>query len=351
MIWLTWRQFRLQAAVVFGALAVLAVVLIVSGPNLVHLSPAAAAACRTDGGCSVQLSTFRHTMHMWLDILVIVVPGLVGTFWGAPLIARELETGTYRLAWTQSVSRARWLWVKLGLVGLASVAAAGALSLMVTWWSSSLDRSNMNPFGTFEQRDIVPLAYAAFAFALGVTAGAFIRRVVPAMAATLVGFVAVRVVFSNWVRLHLLAPNHQAFALNGPNLGFGSTNGGPFTLLANPPNIQGAWIYSTSIVDRSGTAITPQFVASACPKLANSLPPGAGPQGAKGVAARVQAPAGAKEVFQACVAKIGTTYHEVVAYQPSSHYWPFQWFETGIFVALAAILIGVSAWWVRRRLS
>jgi hypothetical protein len=58
-------------------------------------------------------------------------------------VARELETGTYRLAWTQSVTRTRWLAVKLGVVGLTSVAVAGLLSLMVTWWSSPIDRANL----------------------------------------------------------------------------------------------------------------------------------------------------------------------------------------------------------------
>ena len=87
---------------------------------------------------------------------MLVVPALIGMFWGAPLIARELETGTYRLAWTQGVTRKRWLAVKLGLVGLASMAVAGLLSLMVTWWSSPLDRVNADPFTLFDQRGIVP---------------------------------------------------------------------------------------------------------------------------------------------------------------------------------------------------
>ena len=107
---------------------------------------------------------------------MIVVPGVIGVFWGAPLVARELETGTYRLAWTQSVTRARWIAVKLGVVGLASMAAAGLLSLMVTWWSSPIDRVNMTLYTSFDQRGIVPIGYAAFAFALGVLAGVLIRR-------------------------------------------------------------------------------------------------------------------------------------------------------------------------------
>ena len=59
-------------------------------------------------------------LQVALITLVLVVPALIGMFWGAPLIAHELETGTFRLAWTQSVSRRRWLLVKMGLVGLAA---------------------------------------------------------------------------------------------------------------------------------------------------------------------------------------------------------------------------------------
>ena len=107
-------------------------------------------------------------------------------------MARELETGTHRLVWTQSVTRTRWLAVKLGLIGLVSVAASGLLSLIVTWWSSPIDRVNMNQFtSVFDQRDVVPIGYAAFAFVLGVAGGLLARRTLPAMAATLVAFVTV----------------------------------------------------------------------------------------------------------------------------------------------------------------
>ena len=96
-----------------------------------------------------------------LRVVLEVVPALIGLFWELPL-ARELETGTYRLAWTQ-VTRTHWLAVKLGLLGLASMVVAGILSLMVTWWASPLDRVRMTPFMSFDQRGLVPVGYAAFA--------------------------------------------------------------------------------------------------------------------------------------------------------------------------------------------
>ena len=72
---------------------------------------------------------------------MLVLPALIGLFWGAPLIARELEAGTHRLVWNQSVTRTRWLAVKLGLLGLAAIAAAGLGSLAVDWWSDPLDKA------------------------------------------------------------------------------------------------------------------------------------------------------------------------------------------------------------------
>jgi hypothetical protein len=157
MIRLSWRQFRAQATVAFGALAVIAVVLAITGPQLVHLYYTSVVPCRAQGDCAVATAAFvgRDKLLQALSLVLVVVPGVIGVFWGAPLLARELETGTYQLAWTQSVPRKRWLAVKLGLVGLASVAVTGLLSLMVTWWSSPIDRVNADPFTVFDQRGTV----------------------------------------------------------------------------------------------------------------------------------------------------------------------------------------------------
>ncbi|HEX3839858.1 MAG TPA: hypothetical protein VHU85_03595 [Acidimicrobiales bacterium] len=352
MIRLTWRQFRVQAAVVFGGLAVVAVLLAVTGPHLVHLYDSTVATCQAHGDCSTVTNAFLandSTLRTWLNILLIVIPGLIGIFWGAPLVAREIETGTYRLAWTQSVTRTRWLAVKLGAIGLATMAVAGLLSLMVTWWSSPLDRAHVDPFGTFDQRDIVVIGYAAFAFALGVTAGLLIRRTVPAMATTLVGFAAVRVAFTFWVRPHLMTPVTHTLALDPANMGYGSSNGGPATLQPNPPDIPNAWVYSTQIVDKAGHALTPSFLASTCPQLSVPGPAGGGPS-LRG-ASHLPVPSGAQQVLQDCVTKVGATFHEAVVYQPGSRYWAFQGYELAIYLGAALILGGVCFWWLRRRIT
>jgi hypothetical protein len=355
MIRLTWRQFRMQAAVALGVLVVIAVVLAATRPHYAHLYNVfdkAQAACLTSGDCrgiALNLGTLYPLLEL-IGTALVAVPALVGAFWGAPLIAREFESGTHRLAWTQSITRTRWLAAKLGLVGLGSIAVSGILSLLVTWWSSPRDSVHTNRFGagTFGQRNIAPLGYAAFAFALGVVAGLLIRRTLPAMATAMATFIGVRIVFTLWVRPHLISPLHKAFALDANGVGFGSTNGGPPTLMANPPDIPNAWIYSTHVVDNAGHGLTSQLVATTCPTLGNAFnaPPVAVSGGG---AVRIQAPAGAQSALHDCVTKLGASYHVAVTYQPANRYWTFQWYETAIFFAFALALAGFSFWWIRRR--
>jgi hypothetical protein len=353
MIRSAWMQFRTQAMVGIGGLVVVAVVLAVTGPHLVHLFDANVAACAAHGDCPIAIPSFLrndHGLQIGLDALVVVVPGAIGVFWGAPLVARELETGTYRLAWTQSVTRTRWLAVKLGVVGLAGMVVAGLLSLAVTWWSSPIDRANLGVFIPFDQRDLVPVGYAAFAFALGATAGTLLRRTVPAMAATLVAFVAVRLSFTIFLRPHLIAPIHDVTPMNPMVMGFGIFNGGAPMLLPNPPNLPNAWLYSVQIVDNADHALTPQVLADACPSLV-ALGPGGGPPIGPAHRAVLPAPAALQQALHTCVAKLSTTYHEVTTYQPSSRYWTFQGLETAIYVALAVVLGAGCFWWVRHRLT
>src|SRR5947209_948681 len=203
-----WLQSRSQTLVTAGLLAGLAVVAAITGVQLSHLFHSSVAHCTGDCGFAID-HFLKHYgfLDNAFDILARAVPALLGMFWGAPLLARELETGTYRLAWTQSVSRSRWVLTKLAVGGLATVAIAGLLSLTITWWYTSRDHvGGIGPFQVFDRRDVVPIGYAAFAFASGALIGAMIRRTVPAMAATLALFVFVRVAISVWVRPHLMAP-------------------------------------------------------------------------------------------------------------------------------------------------
>jgi ABC-type transport system involved in multi-copper enzyme maturation permease subunit len=342
MIWLTRRQFRIQALIALGALGLLAIAIIVTGLHLHDLYRAGGlAACESHHDCSqTAQSAFEqtdHALHTWLDVLVTVIPGVTGVFWGAPLIARELETGTFRLAWTQTVARGRWLFVKLGVVGAAAILVSLLVTLMVGWWAGPLDTVAMNRFATFEQRDLVPLGYAAFAFVLGATAGALTRRTIPAMATTLLTFVAARLAVAHILRPNLMASASRAIALNPTSTGYGSSgtifSTGQSTLQPPPPSIPNAWITSTRIVDNAGHPLTSNVLASTCPALGRNA---AGTPHSAG-----RAPAAAANYLHDCVAKIGATYHQVVAYQPSSHYWPLQIFETVIFLTASLVLASV----------
>jgi ABC-type transport system involved in multi-copper enzyme maturation permease subunit len=330
MTWLTWRQFRAQTIAASAGLAILAIVLAITGVQLTHLFDTTVIPCRAHGDCAAATNAFQRqdvVLQNLIKLLMYAVPAVIGIFWGAPLLARELETGTYRLAWTQSVTRGRWLAVKLLLTGLASVAAAGLLSLMVTWWSGPFDRvaaGRLGP-GEFSQGGIVIIGYAAFAFALGVTTGLLIRRTVPAMAVTLAIFVAVQLAVPFWVRPHLISPLRSVSALSVASIQGVSIRGpGDELFVSAAPNIPGAWIYSAQVTTAAGST---------------SLGP-------------APAACGPNSGYNACQAALARMHLRVVAtYQPASRYWTFQWHETAIYLILALALAGFSWWWVRRRLT
>ena len=352
MIRLSWRQFQAQAAVACALLIAVAILFVMTHGHLDHLyavynqANTACLANRDCPGVSINLSKLDQLLEL-IGTALVVVPALVGAFWGAPLIAREFENGTHRLAWTQSITRTRWLVTKLAIVGLASIVATGLLSLLVTWWSQPIDDARQNRFGSglFGMRNITPLGYAAFGFVLGVVAGLLIRRTLPAMATTIVAFLAVRLTFTYVVRPNIFAPKHKTLALDPTNIGFGSSNGGPATLMPNSPNLPNAWIYSEHIVDSAGHGLTSPTVAASCP----SLPfPGRGPTGS-GSHVAGPVPGGIQDALESCVTKLSATYHEVVTYQPANRYWTLQWGETLVYFAVALVLAASCFWLIRNR--
>jgi hypothetical protein len=342
MIRFTWLQFRSQAAIVFGALAIVALALALYGAHLAHAYDVSGiAACHADCGALatgfLQRQATAQDVSHYLDAAVLAVPGLIGAFWGAPLAAREFETGSFRLAWTQSVTRGRWLAVKLGVVGVCSLAVSGLLSLMVTWWASPLDAVGMDPWGSFGQRDVAPVGYAAFAFMLGVAAGILIRRTIPAMAVTLVVFVAVQIAVPLWVRPHLIEPVRIARPVTaGPATSTGSETGNRLFVVPGPVDMPGAWILSPGsecATTASCQIITPNGRSAAALPATKACRPSAPVSGPGSCPAYID----------------GLHLRQVITYQPASRYWPFQWSEMGIYLGISAILIGVCAWRIRRR--
>jgi hypothetical protein len=360
MIRFAWVQARMQTAVAVAALAAAAILAAITGPRLLHFYDTAVATCGSRNDCASVTTAFLASyrlLQVALPPVLLVLPALIGAFWGAPLVARELETGTFRLAWTQSVTRQRWLAVKLILTGLAGMAVAGLLSLILTWWFSPIDRVQMNQLtpAMFGVRGITPIGYAAFAFALGVTAGALIRRTIPAMAATIAVFTGIRFAVTLWVRPYLITPLRATTALvmptvSGPApLGAGAVKPGDLVVSDQVINAAGRVIGANGGVGPNGeigiqvTHGRPSLAGvGACP---NKFPPlGGGLRGSGG-----QPPADFNAAVQECINRLGI--REVVTYQPLSRYWPLQWDETLIFTALAIVLAGVCFWQVRRRLT
>ncbi len=326
MSWLAWRQSRAQTTIALAA--------------VLAATAAAFASGRTD-----------TTIRLWLSVLAVVGPGLLGMFWGAPLVAGELESGSFRLAWTQDISRVRWLAWRLAVTGLAAMAAAGLVSWLVTWWAGPLDRAGLDQFGSFDSRDIVPVGYAAFACALGVLRGALLRRTVPAMAATLVVFTAARLSFRLLGRPVLLPPVTWTVPLNPSTTGYGSSG---FLPLVPPPSLQpaapdlpNAWVTSIAIVNGQGDALTSSELGLGKPPPGR-IGHGRGSGAPAGGSGHVQAPQSVVDATHDCVARIAATYHEVVTYQPASRYWPLQWYELGVFLAAALLLAAACAWHLRK---
>jgi hypothetical protein len=305
MIWVSWRQHRSEA---FGCLAVLvglAVYAIVLGTSMRTafgqdgLAPCLA---RSQGtGCFGAVSAFDNEFGSEVNVafanVALIVPGLIGVLVGAPLIARELEYGTWRLAWSQSVPRARWLAIKLALVTGGLVIVGAAMTAVITWYRAPMDRltGRFLP-NIYDYEGLVLTAYILCGFGFAVLAGLLIRRSIPAMIAAFVPWLAIRLIVEFLLRPHFLAPVTIACSATpshcSSNGGGGHGNGG-YGLNAIPPATGhiGDWV----------------------------LNPSAGPSG------------------------------NLISYQPADRFWIFQSIEAGIFVALTAAALGTTIWLLHRR--
>ena len=328
MIWLTWRQHRKQALFAIAGLLALAGFLVPTGLAMRHtFAKLGLAECLRNAGaadlipgndeaCHVAMAQFNNAYggYPLAGVLFLVLPLLVGLFWGAPLVAREVEHGTHRLVWTQGISRRHWALVKIALVGSASLVVATAYGLGVAWWLDPLMRAGgrITRFMAFffDMQGVVPIGYTLFAVALGVAAGTLWPKVLPAMAATLVGFVGLRIAVAWLARPRFLPPRELTYALTGSNL--------------EPNPALGNWVISFGIKDASGKLIAPNSEI-VCPP--NATGPGAG-----------------------CGANLGVSpgSYNWQLYQPGDRYWPFQWIELGLFVALAAALLYLAIRRIRR---
>ena len=217
MAWVIWRQHRIALGGVAAFLGALAIYVWDVGLQL-HHAYAAATTCNSNSpACADLITHFNNMNHVLQGGYVLqIVPALIGAFVGAPLLARELETGTFRYAWTQGFERWRWALAKLVALAVAVTVAAGALSVLLSWYyqpyfatrNGALELSELSPFGggVFGLRGVAFAAWTLAAFAIGGLAGMLIRRVVPAIVATLAAYTGLALVAANVLRQHYLTP-------------------------------------------------------------------------------------------------------------------------------------------------
>ncbi|MEV1075952.1 ABC transporter permease [Micromonospora parva] len=327
MIWLTWRQHRKQAFYTVLALAALAALLVPIGLSMRHTfadlgltdcvrqlaDPNMATATRETCDAGFRRFGNQYSGLNLVAVLLITLPALVGLFWGAPLVAREVEHGTHRFVWTQGVGRTRWALVKFGLVGGAVLALAAIYGLGMSWWVDPLthvaDEGRLGMI-VFDLQGIVPIGYTLFAVALGVFAGTVWKRMLPAMGITLAGFIGVRAAVEMLARPHYQAARTKTFPIEAEG----------------PPEInRGDWILTQGVRNPDGTMIA-EDTQIQCP------PGGKGPNG------------------RVCGAELGLEpgAYNWQLYQPADRFWLFQGIETGIFVALALLLLYLAVRRVRR---
>lgn len=314
MAWVVWRQHR-------GAVWTGLVLLVVLAGVAVYLRNGAAsfvqqhdlAGCTLFGGperCGERReeigqlrSQFRTPIRMFL-VVVMALPFVGGLFVGAPLIAKELETGTYRLAWGQSITPQRWLLHKLALPIGAMILVSAIAGFLASWVLAGAGQATLGLYW-YSALGFVPtgpalVGYAALGIALGGAVGLLVRRTVASMALTLAGLGAVLLLLQT-VRSHLATP---------------------VTYLANkmPRISEESWVLSDV---RTASADGKIFPSDLCAKTPDAR-------------------------FDSCLADHGATYHHAV-YHPLSHMRQLQFTEGAICLALAALLVAASWWWLRRR--
>jgi hypothetical protein len=324
MIWVTWAQHRREALVSGLILTVAAALLVITGLiMLADFKSSGAASCAPAAGpavgvfssgtsCEPVVGAFFgrwFSLTQTASLALMTLPVLLGVFIAAPLLSREFEQRTHLFAWSQSITKLRWVVVKLGLFAAVVLVSAAALTVLVMWWHAPLDRAfSGGPWAAFSIQGIAPIAYAVFALSLGTLAGLVFRRTIPAMALTLFVFVGVRILIAQ-VRPHFMT------AVTGSALDVK----------------QGSWLLSPNYyTDAQGHHVSFEQVNQMVTVYASTAP----------------------KTFNG--ATVMDYLHQqgislLTDYQPPDRFWTFQLIEAALFFGLAISLFAVSLWWLQRR--
>jgi hypothetical protein len=322
LLWVAWRRYRttLGAAAVF--LGLVAAYLVVRGHHM-RTAYAAAQACRPQSAASCRFAFNNfHTVYSnvgFMGALLVWLPALIGAFAGAPLLAREFETGTFRYAWTQGVGRTRWVVAHLVLGALGVGVVSAAFGALVTWYDHPLVASGIQPrlhASEFPITGLAVVGWALAAYALGILVGLVSRRVVPALAATLALWTGLAFLAANVLRDRYQAPlTTRSLQLPGSDL-----------------PVQQWWAHGG--VRASEAQI-------------NQVLQAIGVQSSHG-GENFQAGPGSSQIDPVHYL-ISHGFIQWTSYQPDGRYWTFQWIEFGWLAALSLILLAVTLWMVRRR--
>jgi len=312
MLWVTWRQHRMQVLIAIAFLAVVGAALLVHGLRTAGLADVLSLG--SEGRRNVLGQQFGQVSK--LLIWSVILPALVGLFWGTPLLAREYERGTHWLAWTQSVSRRGWLGVKLGGLGAAVTVAGLLFGVIMSAWAGEFGElrsaGRLVNLDLFVVTGVAPAAWWLFAFALGAAAGAVTRKLLPAMAVTIAVFLLSYVgMFASEARLHYATPvrvEESAPVVSGEPWSINTPPGAEAQLPAGALMVRSGW------VDTRGVELTGDATWSC---------------------------ASTTDDYLSCMRDKGFRWY--AEYQPADRYWQFQWTEAGLLFA-AAVALGGVAW-------
>jgi ABC-type transport system involved in multi-copper enzyme maturation permease subunit len=340
MNWFIWRLHRTQWMIFGLILAAFAVFAILTGNHFWHLYQQALQTCTQNPAtpsCSDLHNSLPQSYGAILRVVYVTglgVPLLLGLFMGSPLFSKEYEEGTNKLAWTQSVSRRKWLTAKL-VWTLAFAALYGlAVSLLISWWARTTNALDHSRFATgqFDVQGIMPFVYSVFFTAIGFAVSAWSRKTMIALAVTLGVFIAFQASVGEWVRPHYMAP----ITITGPM--------GPGDFDERIP--VGAWVTSHSIADKNGK-IFDSFDIANMPLQCQQIIRGNTSASQNGHGGTMVKAAGNGTDLNACLNAAG--YHQYATYQPPYRYWDFQRIEAGIYLSIAALAVGATYWAVLRR--
>lgn len=314
MVWLTYRQHRLELGGLLLAAAALAGALLV----VVHLALAVRSdvgldQCGplpyTEGRCIFAYQEYGRRIATFTGFLLslFLFPALVACFVGGPLLAREFERGTHRLAWTQGITREHWTLRKVGLAVAVAAVAGLIIAAVADEGRSLMTGRGGSPFSAFDFAFPAVVAYMVFAITLGAAMGALIRRSVAAMFASLIGFVAVRALVETQLRPHFQPP---IAVVTG----------------ATPED---AWNLGTHYLSANGTEVPAARVSDLIINFGGTV--------AQQFRNDMNAYFATNDVFATQL------------YQPADRYWLFQSIEGAIFVGLSLLLVLLTVWVVRRR--